>query len=233
MGQACLSPASAQTPAPGPIPAALQPPALKSSAQRPSQSSSQSSSQNSSQSSSQNSSQNNSQSNSQNSNPRTYFANNRLSFIPPPGFTPLSSAEIATIFPGTAPPQHAYATSQRDGLVSISITDIPLAPTDLPDLRTYLVGFLETSVPGFQWLEHDLAKLGGQDWIKLEFLSQTPEGQIHNEMYITSLEGKLLGFNFNATSATNPELRPQLLNSRNSIQLRSRPMADPDQSPGQ
>ena len=117
------------------------------------------------------------------------------------------------------PPQYAYANEARDVSVGITVSDIPLEAEQLPEVKTVLEAFLEQSVPGFQWLEHDFVNLGGQDWIKLEFISQTQDQRIHNDMYITSLQGKLLGFNFNANLAVDFALRDRLQDSRNSILL--------------
>lgn len=148
---------------------------------------------------------------------RVYLANQQISFVPPIGFTPMSPMEIESKFPGAMPPQYAYGNAARDVSVGVSVSNIPLTPDQLPEVKTFLEEYLETSVPGFQWLEHDFVNLGGQDWIKLEFLSEAPEQRIHNDMYITSLQGKLLGFNFNANLAVDATLRPLLQDSRNSI----------------
>lgn len=150
---------------------------------------------------------------------RVYLAEDKISFIPPAGFTAMSMEEIKTKFPRDMPPQYAYANEARDVSVGITVSDIPLAAEQLPEVKAVLEDFLEDSVPGFQWLEHDFVNLSGQDWIKLEFISQTLDQQIHNDMYITSLQGKLLGFNFNANLAVDFALRDRLQDSRNSIQL--------------
>lgn len=157
---------------------------------------------------------------------RVYLANQQISFVPPVGFTPMSTQEIETKFPGAMPPQHAYGNATRDVSVGVSVSDIPLAPEQLPEVKAFLEDYLENSVPGFQWLEHDFVNLGGQDWIKLEFLSEAPEQRIHNDMYITSLQGKLLGFNFNAHLTVDATLRPLLQDSRNSIVVDTTVAAD-------
>lgn len=150
---------------------------------------------------------------------RLYFADEQLSFEPPQGFTAMGPDEIAQKFPGVMPPQYVYASEGREGSIGISLSETDLATEQLPEAREFLVEFLEAYVPGFQWIENDIVAFGGSDWIKLEFLSQDGDTQVHNDLYITSLDGKLLGFNFNATAALNPQLRPLLEDSRNSIQI--------------
>ncbi len=150
---------------------------------------------------------------------RVYLAEKQISFIPPIGFTAMSPVEIKAKFPQDMPPRYAYANETRDVSVGITVSDIPLEAEQLPAVKIVLEDFLETSVPGFQWLDHDFVNLGGQDWIKLEFISQIEDQRIHNDMYITSLQGKLLGFNFNANLAVDFSLRDLLQASRNSILL--------------
>ena len=150
---------------------------------------------------------------------RVYLAEKQISFVPPVGFTAMSLEEIQAKFPGAMPPSYAYANEARDVSVGITVSDIPLEAEQLPEVKRVLEDFLESSVPGFQWLEHDFVNLGGQDWIKLEFISQTQDQRIHNDMYITSLQGKLLGFNFNANLAVDFARRDLLQASRNSILL--------------
>lgn len=162
---------------------------------------------------------------------RVYLADNQVSFEPPRGFTAMGRDEIAQKFPGTMPPQYAYANAGREVSVGISISDIELATEQLPEARQFLADFLESSVPGFQWIENDFVNIAGQDWIKLEFLSQDNGRQVHNDLYITSLDGRLLGFNFNALLALNDQLRPLLEDSRNSIQLELKPAGAADALP--
>jgi len=150
---------------------------------------------------------------------RIYLVDDQVSFVPPLGFTAMSSAEIEANFSQETPPAYVYANADRDVSVGITVSDIPLEPEQLPEVKALLEDSLEDAFPGFQWLEQDFVNLDGQDWIKLEFLSQAVDQRIHNDMYITILEGRLLGFNFNANLSADPVLRPLLQDSRNSILL--------------
>ncbi len=150
---------------------------------------------------------------------RVYLVDNQISFVPPQGFTAMSAAEISTKFPGSVPPQHAYGNVPRSVSIGVNFSDIDLAPEQLPEVRQFLESFLEESVPGFKWVARDYETMGGSRWIKLEFISQAMDTQVHNDLYITSFQGKLLGFNFNSTLAMEKRMRPSLQASRDSILL--------------
>lgn len=150
---------------------------------------------------------------------RIYLAERQISFVLPDGFTAMSSDEINLKFPGSMPPQFAYGNERRNVSIGVSLSDIDLAPEQLPEVRQFLESFLEESVPGFDWVARDYENIGGNRWIKLEFISQALDTQVHNDLYITSFKGKLLGFNFNSVLDMEKVLRPQLNASRSSISL--------------
>ena len=150
---------------------------------------------------------------------RVYLAERQISFVLPDGFTAMSSEEINLKFPGSMPPQFAYGNDRRNVSIGVSLSDIDLAPEQLPEVRQFLESFLEESVPGFDWVSRDYENIGGSRWIKLEFISQALDTQVHNDLYITSFKGKLLGFNFNSVLDMERVLRPQLNDSRSTIFL--------------
>ncbi|NJM58926.1 MAG: hypothetical protein HC857_18075 [Synechococcales cyanobacterium RU_4_20] len=150
---------------------------------------------------------------------RVYLAERQISFVPPPNFTVMSNEEINLKFPGSMPPQYAYGNDRRNVSIGISFSDIDLAPEQLAEVRQFLESYLEEAVPGFEWVARDYEMIAGTRWIKLEFISQALDTKVHNDLYITSFKGKLLGFNFNSVVAMEKKLRAQLNASRSSILL--------------
>lgn len=152
---------------------------------------------------------------------RVYFANDRVSFVPPPGFTPMTEQEIALKFPGNNRPQHVYANDRRSVAVAITFSNANLTPEQLPELKAVMEEFLQKAKPDLKWVERDLITLNGIRWVKLESTTKAIDTDIHNDMYFTSFDGKMLGFNFNSTVEMYDKAKADLQKSRDSITIKS------------
>lgn len=150
---------------------------------------------------------------------RIYFRDRQISFIPPTGFTAMSQAEIIRKYPGVRPPQYAYGNPRRTVSVAITIADADIQPEELPAFKRFMENFMEKSVPGLKWHDRDLLTLNGLTWIRLDFTSKAIDTNIRNDMYLTSWQGKMLGFNFNTTIELATAVRDELVKSRNSIRI--------------
>jgi hypothetical protein len=56
-------------------------------------------------------------------------------------------------------------------------------------------------------------------WFRFELTSQAIDIDIHNPMYMTSFDGKLLGFNFNSAIAQYEKEEDAMVKNRNSIRV--------------
>ncbi len=150
---------------------------------------------------------------------RIYIRDRRISFIPPKGFTAMSQAEILRKYPGVRPPQYAFGNPRRSVSVAITIADAEIQPEELPAFKRFMENFMEKSVPGLEWHDRDLLSLNGLTWIRLDFTSKAIDTDIRNDMYLTSWQGKMLGFNFNTTVELATAVRDELVKSRDSIRI--------------
>jgi hypothetical protein len=62
--------------------------------------------------------------------------------------------------------------------------------------------------------------INGVEWIHLEGTSPGLDTTIHNDIYMTSFEGRQLTFNFNSTVAQRDKFKDLLLKARDSIRIR-------------
>lgn len=151
---------------------------------------------------------------------RVALAGGRVSFVSPPGFTTLTPAEIAVKFPGSDPPQHVYGNDSRSVSVAFTFPAAQLAPEQLPDFKKFMQVFLEQGVPGLKWITRDFVVIDSVRWVRLEFISQAIDTKVYNDVYITSFEGRLLGFNLNSTVEKYAGVKAELLKCRDSILIR-------------
>jgi hypothetical protein len=147
------------------------------------------------------------------------LANGRVSFEPPPGFRPMTEEMIRFKFPRGNPPTHVYANDKLNVSVAITFSPQPLSPTQLPELRAAMEQTLPRMVPGLKWLAREVVEINGTPWVHFELTSHAIDTDIHNHMYMTSLDGRLLGFNFNSTIGQYERYKDALTESRNSIRI--------------
>lgn len=143
-----------------------------------------------------------------------------VSFAPPPEFSPLSEEIISVKFPEAKGPGVVYGNSRTT--VSIAITYPPqriLRPEQLPDFKTFMESFMEQQKKGMQWLRKEFVEINGRRWIHFEFISQAVDTKIHNHMYLTSMDERVLMFNFNSTIEEYDRYKDALERSKDSIRI--------------
>lgn len=146
-----------------------------------------------------------------------------MSFVPPRDFSRLSEEIVAVKFPDAKGPGIFYGNSRTT--VSIAITYPPqrmLRPEQLPAFKSFLESTLEKQKKGLEWLTKEIVEVNGQKWIHLEFISQAIDTKIHNHMFLTSLDERMLLFNFNSTVEAYDAHKDALLTSKDSIKIEAK-----------
>jgi hypothetical protein len=105
--------------------------------------------------------------------------------------------------------------------VSDAITFSTQAVTleDLPELKAAMEQARPRLIPGLNWVTREIVEINGKPWVHFELTSFAIDTDIHNEMYLTSFDGKMLGFNFNSTVAQRDCYKDALKKSRDSIRI--------------
>jgi len=143
-----------------------------------------------------------------------------VSFVPPQEFSRMSEEVVAAKFPEAKGPGIVYGNTRTT--VSIAITYPPqrgLRPEQLPDFKSFMESFIEKQKKGIEWLRKEFVEINGQRWIHFEFISQAVDTKIHNHMYLTSTDERVLMFNFNATSEEYDGYKDALERSKDSIRI--------------
>lgn len=138
-------------------------------------------------------------------------------FEPPANFRPMTHEEIALKFPRGNLPALAY--SDETGGVSISVThsQSPATQERLEELKAYLETALPKMIPNLEWLAREIVTVKDRRWVHLELTSSAIDTDIHNHLYLTAHQGRMLGFNFNATASDYPDHAADLARSFKSI----------------
>lgn len=131
----------------------------------------------------------------------------------------MTPEETALKFPSANRPQQVYANDRGTVAIAITLSEVPLTPEQLPELQQVMESSLEQAQPELQWIDRGFVEINGTQWLKLESITPALDTDIRNDMYFTSLNGQMIGFNFNSTVETDEAVRAELIQSRDSIQL--------------
>ena len=143
----------------------------------------------------------------------------RVSFSPPANFVKMTDELIAKKYPEVKVPQVAFATAETTVSVVIGFAEERnLRPEQLPQFKEAFISYLEQAVSGIRWQTKELVEINGRRWIHLEYISKrSGDSEVHNDAYMTSLENRLLFFNFNSVVREYEKSKEVLERSKESI----------------
>jgi hypothetical protein len=142
-----------------------------------------------------------------------------IEFSPPEGFVELSAEQIRMKYPNANRPEVVYATPDMGVSVAVTFSPAQVTPEQLPELKVAMEQTLPRLIPNLSWITREIVVNNQVSWVHFELTSSAIDTDIHNHMYMTSLDGRMLGFNFNSTVAAYGDHAEQLKSSFESIKL--------------
>lgn len=141
-----------------------------------------------------------------------------VTFEAPEGFEPLSEEIIAYKWPSNRAPNYAIGNDTASTTIAYDYkTDVKDAK--LADLKEQFAYSFNRVIPGIEWIENDIITLDGKEWIMFEMTSNAIDTDIHNLLLVTTLDSKLLMFNFNSVKSEFPKYEAVLRESIDSIRF--------------
>lgn len=126
----------------------------------------------------------------------------KLSLALPADFTALTQKEIKARFGALGQlPVAVYGNATRTATVAVTSTQVdngPLKPEGLPAVQTQMADGMTQQIPGLRWVGKAQPVLAGKRWVKLENLTPSRNGAMHNVILGTDVRGQLLLVNMNA-----------------------------------
>ena len=146
----------------------------------------------------------------------------KVSFSPPAEFEKMTDDLILKKYPELSGPRVAF--SNRETTVSVLVAfaeERNLRREQLPQFKDFMISTLEQAIPELHWLTKELVDLNGRSWIHLEYISRrVGSREVHNDAYITSLDNRMLLFNFNAAATEYEKARDVLQRSKATIAVK-------------
>ena len=120
----------------------------------------------------------------------------------PKGYTELSADEIDSKFGRNGrKPVKAFGNKSRASTVSVTFSPVkhPLTQDTLPELKETMEGMLPKLTPGLVFNDKKMVTVGERQWIFLDSTVPAIDTKVRNQMYLTDLNGNMVGVNFNST----------------------------------
>jgi hypothetical protein len=143
----------------------------------------------------------------------------RIVFDVPADFQPLMAKISESESPSSRHPRYAAGTENAATTITYDVKDSLISADKLDEVRKAFANTFTQTVPGIEWKENKLIKLGGKEWIYFEFESNAVDTDIRNIMLTTDFDGKMLVFNFNSTAEDFEIREPALRASIQSIRV--------------
>ena len=142
-----------------------------------------------------------------------------VTFLPPPGFQPLSQEIIDVKWPNKNAPRYVIGNATASTTIAYDIKDSKMTLADLAEAKGYFTTLFDRIIPGIEWKRNEIIEHSNQPWIMMEMTSNAIDTNIHNVMLVTSYAGRMLMFNFNSTKEDFPKYEKALRGSISSIKL--------------
>ncbi|WP_228529912.1 hypothetical protein [Diaphorobacter caeni] len=120
----------------------------------------------------------------------------------PKGYTELSGAEIDTKFGRNGrKPLKAYGNARRTSTVSVTWSEMkkPLSQGSLPELKEAMENMMPKLTPGLAFNDSRMVKIGARQWVLLDSTVPAIDTELRNVMYLSDMDGHMVGVNFNST----------------------------------
>lgn len=126
---------------------------------------------------------------------------NALSFDLPPGFRPMTAADMAKKYPSQQPPQHGYTDSDNLSVTIVATRNVNPAHTS-DKLKTF-GETVQRSIGGRTGItmhRHGVITIGAAEWYALDFAAQTADEPVENRLRIGVRQGYVVVFSVNAVT---------------------------------
>ena len=143
----------------------------------------------------------------------------KVTFDPPPSFKPVPQEIIDLKWPSKRAPQFVVGNESASTTVAYDLKPHQIPQDKLGEVQKSFTQLFERIIPGIRWKKNEIVEHSGQNWIFMEMTSRAVDTDIHNIMFLTGYQGKMLIFNFNSTKEDFPKFENSLRASLKSIKL--------------
>jgi len=143
-----------------------------------------------------------------------------VTFKAPAGFDMMDEELIHIKYPKGNPPSTALMNESSESSIIFDLRGKELPQSDIEKTRMAYESTYKKLVGGFELKVNKTAKIAGQKWAQLEFISNTVDSKVYNILLVTGYKKQMLIFNFNATLKEFEKYKSSFKKSIKSIKLK-------------
>lgn len=140
----------------------------------------------------------------------------RISLYAPKNFTVMSEEALDIKYPKNGRPSDVLTDESTEVNLVFNYTANALQLSQVKDAHAAISNIFHSKYPTSTWIRDEVIQQSGQDFMVLELIAPVEDTEIHNIIYATSVDGKLLLAAFNATVEKSDEWVPigrEIMNS--------------------
>ncbi len=123
----------------------------------------------------------------------------KVSLKVPTNFAPMTKEILELKYPSSRRPTEVLSNETGGVSLAFNHTNNRIKPEQLKEAHKVLSKTFHNMYPFANWLRDEIFVRNGKDYIVLELVTPAMDTSIHNIMYATSVDGRLLLVSFNTT----------------------------------
>lgn len=142
--------------------------------------------------------------------------NGRVSILAPKNFGPMSKEILELKYPSSRRPTEVLSDVTGGVSLAFNYTNNRMQPGKIKEAQIAMSKMFHNLYPSAKWIRDEVIEQNGSTFFVLELITPALDTQIHNIMYGTSVDGRLLLMAFNTTIEQSAEWLPigqEIMNS--------------------
>jgi hypothetical protein len=125
--------------------------------------------------------------------------NGKVTLLTPKSFGPMPKAILEAKYPSSRRPTEVLSDSTGGVSLAFNHTRNPLTPDQVQEAHASMSKMFHNMYPSAKWIRDETMDRNGHNFMVFELVTPAVDTKIHNIMYGTSVDNRLLLISFNTT----------------------------------
>lgn len=125
--------------------------------------------------------------------------NGKVTLITPKSFSPMAKDLLEMKYPHSRRPTEVLSDSTGGVSLAFNHTKNPLSSSQIKRAHASMSKMFHNMYPSAKWIRDKVINMNGKNFMVFEIITPAMDTQIHNIMYGTSVDNRLLLIAFNTT----------------------------------
>lgn len=125
--------------------------------------------------------------------------NGKVSLVTPAGFGPMPQDVLEMKYPSSRRPTEVLSDATGGVSLAFNHTQSKMLPGQVKEARASMSKMFHNMYPAAKWIRDETVRKNGRPFMVFELITPAMDTKIHNIMYGTSVDNRLLLVSFNTT----------------------------------